>query len=119
MAHIWEIGGSPELGEKLATADNIFLTYRQVTTAVVLLVLDLSVPSSVLPALTTWLDRVKAKLSATYSLFDKKGLQIPQQLRARAKSKVFGNHEDKDLVEHTGVGHIHAAHSHGIALDCR
>ncbi len=57
----------------------------QVTTAVVVVVVDLSDPSSVLGSLLGWLDHVKRKLGTTYEKFEKKGLQLPEQLRQRAK----------------------------------
>ncbi len=57
----------------------------QVTTAVVVIVVDMSDPASILPSLLGWLEHVKKKLSTTYEKFEKKGLQLPEQLRTRAK----------------------------------
>lgn len=41
-------------------------------------------------------------MTATYEKFEKKGLQLPEQLRARAKSKLYATNEDKDTVWHSG-----------------
>jgi hypothetical protein len=74
----------------------------QVATAVVVVVLDLSDPASVLPSAHQWLGLVNSKLTATYSLFERKGLQVPEQLRARASAALFAQHADKALVNHSG-----------------
>lgn len=73
------------------------------TTAVVVIVLDLSEPGSVLPSALKWLELIKQKLAHVYALFDKKGLQLPEQLRQRSRTKLFATDEDKDLVTHTGM----------------
>jgi hypothetical protein len=87
----------------LPAGSQIFLTYRQVTTAVVVIVLDLSQPSSVIPTALQFLDLVQRKLAATYTLFERKGLQLPEQLRARQRAKLLSQHEDKDLVKCSGI----------------
>jgi dynein light intermediate chain 2 len=81
----------------------IFLTYRQVTTAVVVIVLDLSQPNSIIPTALQCLDLVQRKLAATYTLFERKGLQLPEQLRARQRAKLLSQHEDKDLITCSGI----------------
>ena len=53
--------------------------------------------------------QVKKKLSSTYEKFEKKGLQLPEQLRQRAKSKMYSSNEDKDIVYHSGVALVLAA----------
>lgn len=55
------------------------------TTAVAVIVVDLGDPGSVLVTLLYWLDQIKQKLASTYEKFEKKGLQLPEQLRQRAK----------------------------------
>eukprot|EP00879_Flechtneria_rotunda_P016309 GHRR01017064.1.p1 GENE.GHRR01017064.1~~GHRR01017064.1.p1 ORF type:complete len:331 (+),score=129.25 GHRR01017064.1:1013-2005(+) len=75
----------------------------QVTTAVVVMVLDLSDPCSVLPCALRWLGLIKQKLATTYSLFERKGLQLPEQLKARQRAKLLSQHDDKGLVDCTGV----------------
>jgi dynein light intermediate chain 2 len=87
----------------LPAGSQIFLTYRQVTTAVVVIVLDLSQPNSVIPTALQCLDLVQRKLAATYTLFERKGLQLPEQLRARQGAKLLSQHEDKDLVTCSGI----------------
>ncbi|KAL6746086.1 hypothetical protein V8C86DRAFT_2954357 [Haematococcus lacustris] len=109
LAHIWEVGGSQEFAEEIALNDQLFLTAKQVTTAVVVIVVDLSDPGSVLPTLLWWLEAVKRKLGATYEKFEKKGLQLPEQLRQRAKSKLYSQNEDKDAVWHSGISLVIAA----------
>lgn len=77
----------------------------QITTAVVVVVLDLSDPSSVLPTALHWLELVRQKLGTTYRLFERRGLQqLPEQLKARQRAKVLGqNHEDAQLVACPGA----------------
>lgn len=109
LAHIWEVAGSEAFAQQLVQGSQIFLTYRQVTTAVVVIILDLSQPGTVIPSAVQWLDLVKRKLSATYSLFERKGLQLPEQLRTRQRAKLLSQHEDKELVSCSGVSIVLAA----------
>ncbi len=81
----------------------------QVTTGVVVIVVDLSDPAGLLPTLMWWIEAVKRKLGATYEKFEKKGLQLPEQLRQRAKSKLYSANEDKDAVYHSGISLVIAA----------
>jgi hypothetical protein len=82
------------------------LLLSQVTKAVVLIVLDLSVPGAVIPTALQWLQLVKSKLARTYSMFERKKLQLPEQLRNRQRTKVFNQHEDKELVDCCGEAFI-------------
>ncbi|PNW79047.1 hypothetical protein CHLRE_09g398882v5 [Chlamydomonas reinhardtii] len=109
LAHIWEVGGSQEFAEEIVNSDQLFLTAKQVTTAVVVIVVDLSDPAGVLPTLLYWVEQVKKKLGSTYEKFEKKGLQLPEQLRQRAKSKLYSANEDKDTVYHSGISLVIAA----------
>lgn len=109
LAHIWEVGGSQEFAEEIAQGDQIFLNVKQVTTAVVVIVVDLSEPSTVLSTAAYWLEQIKKKLTSTYEKFEKKGLQLPEQLRQRAKSKLYSQNEDKDVVWHSGISIVIAA----------
>ncbi len=74
----------------------------QVATAVVVVVLDLSDPGSVVPTALTWLALIQKKLASSYRRLEQLGAQVPEQLKQRARSKVWGQHEDRDLVNHTG-----------------
>jgi len=78
--------------------------FPQVTTAVVVIALDLSEPHNVVTSALQWLAVVRKKLGATYGLFEKRGLpQLPQQLRSRQRNKVFGQlHQDAQLVDCPG-----------------
>mmetsp|Transcript_2694 Transcript_2694/g.3068 ORF Transcript_2694/g.3068 Transcript_2694/m.3068 type:complete len:409 (-) Transcript_2694:185-1411(-) len=103
IAHIWELAGFEKLAEEITGCENIFLGMRQVATAVVVIVVDLSQPSEVLPTLEHWLNKIKSKTGATYEKLERRGSKLPEQLKLRAK-KVFGtSHEDKDAVIHTGI----------------
>lgn len=62
----------------------------QVTTAVVVIVVDLSDISAVLPTALYWLDQVKQKLTSTYEKFEKKGLQLPEQMRQVREEETCG-----------------------------
>ncbi|EFJ46628.1 cytoplasmic dynein 1b light intermediate chain, D1bLIC [Volvox carteri f. nagariensis] len=114
LAHIWEVGGSQEFAEEIANSDQLFLTAKQVTTAVVVIVVDLSDPAGILPTLLYWTEQVKKKLTATYEKFEKKGLQLPEQLRQRAKSKLYASNEDKDAVYHSGISLVIAATKYDV-----
>jgi hypothetical protein len=80
------------------------LNTLQVTNAVVVIVLDLSDPGSVLSNALHWLGLVRQKLTATYGLFEKRGLaQLPQQLKSRHRNKTFSQqHPDAQLVDCLG-----------------
>ena len=112
VAHIWEISGTRQFADEATEQENIFMGMRQVTTAVVLIVLDLSKPHDVLPTLEYWLSRVNARTDATFGKLEKRGSKLPDQLRARSK-RVFGaNHEDaKEVgtIKHSGVTVVIAA----------
>lgn len=117
LAHIWEVGGSKEFAEQITQGDQLFLTAKQVTTACVVIVLDLSDPPSVLPTLVYWLEQIKAKLATTYEKFEKKGLQLPEQLKARARSKLFNQCEDKDIIWHSGISIVIVAAKYDTLRD--
>ena len=61
--------------------------------------------------------QVKKKLASTYEKFEKKGLQLPEQLRQRAKSKLYSANEDKDVVYHSGVALVLAATKYDAVRD--
>ncbi|KAG2482769.1 hypothetical protein HYH03_018309 [Edaphochlamys debaryana] len=109
LAHIWEVGGSMEFAEEIVNSEQLFLTAKQVTTGVVVVVVDLGDPASVAPTVTWWMEQIKKKLGSTYEKFEKKGLQLPEQLRQRAKSKLYAANEDKDNVFHSGISLVIAA----------
>mmetsp|Transcript_4581 Transcript_4581/g.11313 ORF Transcript_4581/g.11313 Transcript_4581/m.11313 type:complete len:434 (-) Transcript_4581:147-1448(-) len=112
VAHIWEIAGTRQFADEATEQENVFMGMRQVTTAVVLIVLDLSKPHEVLPTLEYWLSRVKSRAEATFGKLEKRSSRLPEQLRARSK-KVFGaNHDDAKevgVISHSGVTVVIAA----------
>jgi dynein light intermediate chain 2 len=75
-----------------------------VATATVVIVVDLSDPGSVLPSAQQWLSLVSSKLAATYALFERKGLEVPSQLRARASAALYSQNPDRALIEQSGGG---------------
>lgn len=79
------------------------------TTAVVVIVVDLLRPSEVLPQLLKWLTLIRSRLAATYSKLEKRGSKLPDQLRIRAKKALYASNEDKDIVQHTGISIVIAA----------
>eukprot|EP00803_Ostreobium_quekettii_P004627 evm.model.scf_672.3 EVM.evm.TU.scf_672.3 scf_672:14722-17919(-) len=109
IAHIWELGGGDELATKLANVDNVFLTAKQVTTAVVVIVADLSEPAAVLGTVQKWLDVVKGRLASTYQRLEQRGSKLPEQLRVRAKKALYASNEDRDAVHHSGISLLIAA----------
>eukprot|EP00891_Asterochloris_glomerata_P002938 jgi/Astpho2/2938/fgenesh1_pg.00050_%23_172_t len=141
LAHIWEISGSQDLAALIAEGDHLFLGPLQVATATVVITADLGRPAEVLPTVLFWLDQVQRKLAATYASLERRGSKLPEQLRLRARRYFGSQHDDADLVQHTGVAIViaalkddtfrssdaevrkvlacslrHVAHSHGASL---
>mmetsp|Transcript_35465 Transcript_35465/g.89428 ORF Transcript_35465/g.89428 Transcript_35465/m.89428 type:complete len:410 (+) Transcript_35465:79-1308(+) len=109
VAHIWELSGGEELADEVLKSEHLFLGQKQVTTAVVVIAVDLSQPAEVLDTLLFWLEKVRLKLQTSYTKLEQRGSKLPEQLRIRAR-KLFGsNHEDKDTIDHTGIAIVIAA----------
>jgi hypothetical protein len=53
----------------------------------VVVVVDLSEPGRAVGAALHWLGLLRRRLAATYALFERKGVQLPEQLRARARAR--------------------------------
>ncbi|GMH33018.1 hypothetical protein BSKO_00852 [Bryopsis sp. KO-2023] len=109
IAHIWEFGGGEDLACELGGVESVFLGAKQVTTAVVVIVVDLSEPSQVLPELLKWMNLVKQRLGTTFEKLEKRGSKLPEQLRIRARKALYGGNEDRDVVEHSGISVVVAA----------
>ena len=84
---------------------------RQVTTAVVLICVDLSRPHEVLPTLEYWLGRVQSRVGATFARLEKRGSRLPEQLRRRGERNFGADHEDNTAgaVRHHGISIVIAA----------
>ena len=117
VANIWEVSGTEAFQREISSAESLFITPRQVATATVLIVLDLSKPWQVLSSLTLWLERVKLRLEEVYDKFTRRGSKIPSQLRARAKKAFGSNREDEDKINHTGVSLIIVANKYDAFCD--
>ena len=76
----------------------------QVATATVVIAADLARPAEVLPTVLFWLGQVQQKLAATYASLECRGSKLPEQLRLRARRYFGSQHEDADVVQHTGEG---------------
>ena len=76
----------------------------QVATATVVIAADLARPAEVLPTVLFWLGQVQQKLAATYAALERRGSKLPEQLRLRARRYFGSQHEDADVVQHTGEG---------------
>ncbi|KAI8468973.1 MAG: cytoplasmic dynein 2 light intermediate chain 1 [Monoraphidium minutum] len=110
LAHFWELGGHEAAGLALARSDRLFLSFKQVTAAAVVICVDLSDPAAVLPSARQWLSAVRSKLAATYAAFERKGLQLPEQLRQRARLRLAGGSgEGRDAIDVTGIPIVLAA----------
>ena len=48
VAHLWEIGGGEALERQITSQESVFLGKRHVTTAVVVIAIDLSKPEEVM-----------------------------------------------------------------------
>mmetsp|Transcript_8241 Transcript_8241/g.23674 ORF Transcript_8241/g.23674 Transcript_8241/m.23674 type:complete len:415 (+) Transcript_8241:330-1574(+) len=109
IAHIWEMSGGEELADEVIKSEHVFLGQKQVTTAVVVVVVDLSKPSEVFSSLVFWLEKIRAKLKTSYEKLEQRGSKLPEQLRIRSR-KLFGPaHEDKEAIDHTGIALVIAA----------
>ncbi|QDZ22643.1 light intermediate chain of dynein [Chloropicon primus] len=117
VANIWEVSGTESFKKEVAHSDNLFITPRQVATATVLIVVDLSRPWEVLNSLTGWLARVRVRLDEVYDKFNRRGSKIPSQLKARAKKAFGSKHEDDGKIDHTGVSVIIAANKYDTFCD--
>ena len=104
VAHIWEIGGGEQLGTTVAGSDSLFLNYRQVTTATVVICVNLARPSEVLETIMHWLRLIRGRLSKCYDMLSKRGSKLPHQLRARNKKPYGSGHEDLPLIERQMTG---------------
>lgn len=118
VANIWEVSGTEEFQREVSQAESLFITPRQVATATVLIVLDLSKPYEVLDSLLGWLRRVRYRLEEVYDKFTRRGSKIPLQLKARAK-KAFGGskREDEGKIDHTGISIVIAANKYDAFSD--
>lgn len=75
----------------------------------VVIVVDLSNPSEVLPSFEKWMSLLKTRLAKTYERLEQRGSKLPDQLRLRAKKALYGSNEDKDVVYHSGISIVIAA----------
>ena len=71
-----------------------FLPAKSINTAAVVITVDLTTPASGIAALLQWLRHVRSALSSQYELLERRGSQLPAQLRVctcfvRAPSPLF------------------------------
>ena len=113
VTHVYEMAGARAFADEATNQDNVFMGMRQVTTAVVLITVDLSRPWEAIPSLSYWLGRVYARCAATFSRLEARGSRLPEQLRQRAARNFLGGkaHEDAEsgIVVHSGVAVVIAA----------
>mmetsp|Transcript_17177 Transcript_17177/g.54938 ORF Transcript_17177/g.54938 Transcript_17177/m.54938 type:complete len:387 (-) Transcript_17177:65-1225(-) len=109
IAHIWEISGSQDLAVEVTKNENLFLGQRQVATSVVVICVDLSVPSEVPSTLLFWLEKIREKSQLSYDKLEKRGSKLPDQLKMRARKFFGAQHEDKESVLHSGISVVIAA----------
>lgn len=117
VANIWEVSGTEAFRDEVASADNLFITPRQVATCTVLVVLDLSRPWAALESLTGWLGRIRGRLDEVYDKFNRRGSKIPSQLRARAKKSFGSKRDDEASIDHTGISVVVAANKYDTFCD--
>ena len=111
------MSGTEAFKTEISQAESLFITPRQVATATVLVVLDLSKPWLVLDSLLSWLERVKFRLEEVYDKFTRRGSKIPSQLKARAKKAFGSNREDSDKINHSGISIIIVANKYDQFCD--
>ena len=94
VANVWEISGAADFIARVAESEHLFLTPKQVATATVVIVLDLSRPHAALRSLHAWLGRIRARLGHVFAKFARRKSKVPDQLKQRARRAYGGQHED-------------------------
>lgn len=126
VAHIWELSGSDDLVANVSAVESLFLSMRQVSTAVIVIVVDLSQPDEALDTVCAWLDRIKHRTDHVYERLRTRGSRLPDQLVARAKKAFVGKaeegkppeaHEDLSSIDFTGVSILVAATKWDVFAD--
>ena len=75
-----------------------FLPAKSINTAVVVIALDLSKPWAALDTCATWLHRTRAALAEQYKLLDKRGSQLPAQLKVCNQHCILGPVESRQRI---------------------
>ncbi|GHP02445.1 cytoplasmic dynein 2 light intermediate chain 1 [Pycnococcus provasolii] len=112
VAHLFEISGSDALTAEVSSRDALFLSMRQVTTAAVVIVVDLSKPNEAMDTLESWLNIVRNRTEKVYERLRQRGSKLPDQLKARARKQFVAKpeegkapepHEDAASIDFTGI----------------
>ena len=125
IAHLWEFSGSRELTTQLCRVQNLFIASKhvdalsndasleeqrgQVTTAVVVIVVDLSKPCRALESGNYWMETIRHRRDATFEKLRSRGSKLPEQLIARSRKLAFARHADRDGIDHSGLALVIAA----------
>jgi GTPase SAR1 family protein len=92
VAHLYELGG----GRLLANLINFPITSDSVSTLVVVITLDLSIPYKVLDSLLYWLQAVRARIDEVSEKRSKKNIARAKIMVIGSKYDVFANQESEN-----------------------
>ncbi|CAM9568448.1 unnamed protein product, partial [Choristocarpus tenellus] len=95
VAHIWELGG----GSHVSDLVKVPLTSTRFRSALYVIVLDLSKPSSVIPHLLHWTNQIKACVKVCVRELSKKDPSFADALKRKTYAKFGREHADLRMVK--------------------
>ena len=79
------------------------------TTAVAVIVVDLSQPCRALESCSYWMEMIRHRKDATFAKLRSRRSKLPEQLIARSRKLAFAKHADRDVIDHSGIAIVIAA----------
>eukprot|EP00892_Ulva_mutabilis_P007119 jgi/Ulvmu1/477/UM001_0485.1 len=110
-ACIWELPGDDVLADAISAKDKVptsmplpafFLPAKSISTAAVVITVDLSRPWTVVESALTWIKRTTRALNEQFQALEKRGSPLPAQLKARS-SRVASAAAAKGRVDGQGI----------------
>eukprot|EP01006_Ploeotia_vitrea_P008940 TRINITY_DN21160_c0_g1_i1.p2 TRINITY_DN21160_c0_g1~~TRINITY_DN21160_c0_g1_i1.p2 ORF type:complete len:357 (+),score=33.28 TRINITY_DN21160_c0_g1_i1:52-1122(+) len=99
VAHFWELGGGTQLSSLL----DVVITPETVHTLLVIIVADLSSPSSVWDSVYFWLTRIKKRVGECFLKMQQRGSTTPGRMIARMQKRFGEKHADTEKVTIIGI----------------
>ncbi|CAM9489933.1 unnamed protein product, partial [Phaeothamnion confervicola] len=101
VAHIWELGGGGGSGGGFHVAElvRVPITAANFHSALYVIVVDLSRPADVVPALLHWTDQVKFCVKTCVRELAKADPTFPERLKAQTFAKFGHDHPDRAAVK--------------------
>eukprot|EP01059_Diplonema_ambulator_P002720 TRINITY_DN12379_c0_g1_i1.p1 TRINITY_DN12379_c0_g1~~TRINITY_DN12379_c0_g1_i1.p1 ORF type:complete len:392 (+),score=76.54 TRINITY_DN12379_c0_g1_i1:46-1176(+) len=112
-AHFWEVGGGSELHMLM----DVVINPENIHTLVLVIVLDLSNPSSLWETLMSSLDRSNKRIQECYEKMRSKGNTNPDKLLQRHRRKMGEDHPDADSFHLNGIPTIIVANKYDLFHD--